>query len=67
VPAPITGRVVEVRVKVGDRVERGMAVAVLEAMKARVEVKASRSGVVREVLVREGEVVKQGQPLLVLA
>jgi biotin carboxyl carrier protein len=66
VPAPITGRVVEVRVKVGDRVERGMAVAVLEAMKARVEVKASRSGVVREVLVREGEVVKQGQPLLVL-
>lgn len=66
VPAPITGRIIEMRVKSGDRVERGVTVAILEAMKARVEVKANRSGVVQEVLVREGEVVKQGQPLLVL-
>lgn len=67
VPAPITGRVVEVRVKRGDRVERGTTVAVLEAMKTKVEVKANKSGVVQEVLVKEGSVVKQGQPLLILA
>jgi len=67
VPAPMTGRVVEVKVKSGDRVERGTTLVILEAMKARVEVKANRSGVVREVLAKEGEVVKQGQPLVVLA
>ena len=66
VPAPITGRVVEVRVKNGDHVERGMTVAVLEAMKTKVEVKANMIGVVRNVLVKEGEVAKQGQPLLIL-
>jgi|YelNatPaOPRAMG01_1025707.scaffolds.fasta_scaffold00443_8 biotin carboxyl carrier protein len=66
VPAPITGRVVEVRVKNGDHVERGTTVAVLEAMKTKVEVKANRSGVVRDILVKEGEVARQGQPLLIL-
>jgi len=66
VPAPITGRVVEVRVRNGEHVERGTTVAVLEAMKTKVEVKANRSGVVRDILVKEGEVAKQGQPLLIL-
>lgn len=66
IPSPITGRVVEVRVKPGDEVNRDMVVAVLEAMKTRVEVKATREGVVREVLVSEGVTVKQGQPLIIL-
>jgi len=66
ISAPITGRVIEVRVKSGDHVERGMTVAVLESMKTKVEVKANRSGVVRGVLIKEGEVAKQGQPLLIL-
>lgn len=66
VPAPITGRVVRVNVRSGERVEHGTVVAILEAMKTRVEVRAGRSGVVRSVLVKEGDVVKQGQPLLVI-
>ncbi len=65
--APITGRVVEVRVRPGDRVEQDSVVAVLEAMKARIEVRAGRSGTVAEVLVSEGSVVKQGQPLIHLS
>lgn len=66
VPAPITGRVVEVRVRPGDEVERGSIVAVLEAMKTRVEVRAGSAGKVRAVLVREGAAVRQGDPLVAL-
>ena len=67
IEAPITGRVVEVRVKVGDEVEEGDTLVVMEAMKTRVEVKAPRGGVVREVRVKEGDSVRQGDPLLVLS
>lgn len=66
IPSPITGRVVEVKVKPGDRIDRDTVVVVLEAMKTRVEVKATREGIVKEVLVSEGITVKQGQPLLFL-
>lgn len=67
ITAPITGRVVEIRVKAGDHIERGTLVAVLEAMKTRVEVKASKSGTVKHVLVKEGDTIKQGEPLIVMA
>jgi len=67
VVAPLTGRVVEVRVRPGDRVDRSTVVAVLEAMKTRVEVRAGREGTVLRVLVREGESVRQGDPLVLLS
>ncbi|MEM2475757.1 MAG: biotin/lipoyl-containing protein [Thermofilaceae archaeon] len=66
VPAPITGRVVEVRVKPGDEVKQGTLIAVMEAMKTRVEVRAGKSGIVKDVLVKEGATVKQGESLVVI-
>jgi biotin carboxyl carrier protein len=62
--APMPGLVVAIRVKPGDRVAPGQAVAVVEAMKMQNELPARRGGVVREVLVAERASVSAGQPLV---
>jgi len=58
------GRVVEVRVQAGDRVEAGQPMVVLEAMKMQNEIQAERSGVVGKVFVTAGEAVEGGDPLV---
>jgi biotin carboxyl carrier protein len=65
--APMPGVVVAVRVAVGDRVEAGQAVAVVEAMKMQNELLALRGGVVSEIRVAERTTVGAGQVLLKLA
>ncbi|HLJ65399.1 MAG TPA: biotin/lipoyl-containing protein, partial [Stellaceae bacterium] len=55
--APMTGTVIEVRVKPGDKVVRGQCVVVLEAMKMQHEIGAPGEGVVSAVLVKAGEQV----------
>ena len=50
-------------VKVGDRVEKGQVLAIVEAMKLMNEIECEYDGVVQEVLVGNGEVVEYGQPL----
>ena len=67
VVAPMPGVVVAVRVKRGDRVAPGQAVAVVEAMKMQNELAAQRGGEVREVLIEERTAVSAGQPLVRLA
>jgi biotin carboxyl carrier protein len=64
VAAPMPGLVVAIRVKPGDRVAPGQAVAVIEAMKMQNELAARHGGVVSEVLVAERATVAAGQPLL---
>lgn len=61
---PMPGRVVKVLVDVGDRVEKGQGVIVVEAMKMENEFKASCAGVVTEVLVNPGETVEAGKVLI---
>ena len=51
-------------VKPGDAVKLGDVVAVLEAMKMQNDIVTTVAGTVREVYVREGEVVSPSQPLL---
>jgi biotin carboxyl carrier protein len=55
--SPLPGRVVELRVKVGDRVERGDVLAVVEGMKMQHAIRAGRAGRVANVLARTGELV----------
>ncbi len=62
--APMPGLLVAYRVEVGDRVEAGQAVAVVEAMKMQNELVAKRGGVVGERLAEERASVSTGQPLL---
>ncbi|MFY1670508.1 acetyl-CoA carboxylase biotin carboxyl carrier protein [Plantactinospora sp. WMMB334] len=53
-------------VEVGDKVEPGQVVGIVEAMKLMNEVVAAESGRVAELLVRDGEPVEFGQPLMAL-
>ena len=64
VKAYMPGRVVEVRVQPGDRVETGQPMIVLEAMKMQNEIQAERSGLVSRVYVTAGEAVEGGDPLV---
>lgn len=64
ITAPHQGILVSIDVEVGDVVQSGQHVAVMEAMKMEFVVEASSDGVVRELVVSEGETVTTGQPLL---
>ncbi|HWD74459.1 MAG TPA: acetyl-CoA carboxylase biotin carboxyl carrier protein subunit [Solirubrobacteraceae bacterium] len=66
VEAHITGTVWKIEVEVGDSVEEGEAVVVLESMKMEMPVEAEDPGVVREILCEEGQSVSEGDTLVVL-
>ncbi|MBM4219228.1 MAG: biotin/lipoyl-binding protein [Gammaproteobacteria bacterium] len=56
--SPLPGRVVELRVQVGDAVTRGDVLAVVEGMKMQHAIRAGRAGTVANVLARAGELVE---------
>jgi len=64
--AQMPGKVIELRVKVGDRVNAGDTLVVLEAMKMEHPVRTMDAGVVTEVRVAQGEQVEAGTLLLVI-
>lgn len=66
IKAHITGTVWKIEVAVGDRVDEGTTVAILESMKMEMPVEAEDAGVVKEVCVQVGDPVKEGQPLITL-
>ena len=66
VTSPMPGKVVRMLVKPGDQVTARQALAVVEAMKMENELRASRDGRVREVLVGEGQSVDAGTVLLIV-
>lgn len=53
-------------VKVGDKVEEGQTLAIIEAMKLMNEIKSEYSGTIKSILVKNEELVEYGQPLFVL-
>jgi pyruvate carboxylase subunit B len=65
--APMPGMVVRVEVSVGDHVEAGQGVAIVEAMKMENELRASGPGIVERVHVRQGDAVEKDQVLVELA
>ena len=65
--AGMGGVVVEVDVKVGQAIAAGDRLLVLEAMKMKTPVIASRAGQVTRVLVAPGDAVEGGQPLVTIA
>jgi biotin carboxyl carrier protein len=67
VKAPMPGLVVRVEVVVGQRVETGAGLVVVEAMKMENELRASRAGVVETVHVVAGQAVEKGAALVTLA
>lgn len=65
--SPMSGLVTEVRVAVGDDVQAGQPLLVVESMKMNNELTAARAGTVSEALVSAGERVEKGKPLLRIA
>jgi len=64
--APMPGTVIAVRVVVGQRVEKGAEVLVVEAMKMENALRAPREGVVKAIFVKEGDSVAPGVVLVEL-
>ena len=66
IKAPMPGLVVKVEVNVGDSIERGQGIAVVEAMKMENEVRAQGGGVVKDIRVKNGQAVEKGEVLVVI-
>lgn len=71
VPSPMVGTAylspspeAEPFVKVGDTVQKGQRVMIVEAMKVMNFIEAPRSGIIKAILVQNGEVVEFGTPLM---
>ena len=62
----VAGTVWKIAKGVGARVERDEAVLVLESMKMEIPVEAPAAGTVKELLVQEGDAVREAQPVAVL-
>ncbi len=66
IKAGLPGSIFKVLVNAGDRVEKGQAVVIIEAMKMEIEVTAPESGVVSALKVKQGDTIVNGQLLVVL-
>ena len=66
VRATMPGTVQAILVKVGEGVQQGDAVLILEAMKMEMRLTAPHAGVVQQILVQSGQLVEQGAVLVVL-
>jgi acetyl-CoA carboxylase biotin carboxyl carrier protein len=64
--AHITGTVVRIEKRTGDDVLQGEAVIILESMKMEMPLEAEAAGRVKEVRVKEGQAVNEGDVLVVL-
>jgi acetyl-CoA carboxylase biotin carboxyl carrier protein len=66
VQAHITGTVWKIEVGVGDEVDEGDTVVILESMKMEMPVEAEEAGTVAEIRCEEGQSVQEGDVLVVL-
>ncbi len=66
VTAPMVGKIVDVKVKVGDRVKEDDEIAVMEAMKMEMPIVAPVGGTVKEVKVSVGQTCETDQVIAVI-
>lgn len=66
VKCPLPGTVLDVKVAVGDQVKAGQTLLLLEAMKMENNIDADRSGVVKQILVKQGDTVMEGDQLIII-
>lgn len=67
VTAPMTGKIIRVKVKKGDQVKASQVLCVVEAMKMENEILAPKAGTIREVNIAEGTPVNEGETLFVIS
>lgn len=66
ITAPMQGTVVKISVNVGDSVEKGSVLVVLETMKMENAIENAVSGIVKEIRTSEGDSVKDGDILVII-
>ncbi|HNP76743.1 MAG TPA: biotin/lipoyl-binding protein [Cyclobacteriaceae bacterium] len=64
IKAPMPGLIIDLRVKVGDAVQPGDALLVLEAMKMENVLKSPGAGTIRNLKIKKGDTVEKGQVLI---
>ena len=64
IKAPLPGKIMLIKAKIGDKVKKGDVLLIMEAMKMENEVMASKDGVVESIKVNAGDNVLEGDVLL---
>ena len=67
VKSPMPGNILKINVTVGQKVNEGETLLVLEAMKMENEIAAPKAGTVAQIIVSNGAVVETGAPLVVIS
>jgi len=66
IEVPLAGKIIDVKVSVGDRVQEGDVICILESMKMENPILSPVSGVVKEIQVSPDQVVKVGGVIAVI-
>ncbi len=66
IKSPLPGTILDVFVNVGDTVKEGQKLLLLEAMKMENEIKADNAGIIKEVKVRKGDIIMEGDVLVTI-
>ncbi len=64
--APLAGSVIDILVEVGDQVNDGDPVMMVEAMKMETEIRASASGTIRSIAIKKGDAIQADQSLMTI-
>jgi pyruvate carboxylase subunit B len=65
--ASVNGNVWKILVNVGDKVEKGQVVAILEAMKMEIDIESPASGTISAIAVKPNDAVEEGQTIAVIS
>jgi acetyl-CoA carboxylase biotin carboxyl carrier protein len=66
VKSEISGSVWKIEVEIGDRVEEDTTLVILESMKMEIPLLAPEPGIVKEIRVREGDAIAEGEIAVIL-
>ena len=66
VTSEVAGTIWKLQKQVGDAVDTGESILLIESMKMEIPVVSPQAGTIKEILVSEGEMVEEGQPLVQL-
>jgi len=64
--ATVSGNVWKLLVNVGDKVEKGQVVSILEAMKMEIDIESPCAGTITDVAVKPNDAVEEGQTIVVI-
>lgn len=66
ITAPIVGNIWQIQVEVGDQVEAGQTLMVLESMKMEIPIPATHAGIVSAIPVEQAQIVQEGDVVATL-